>query len=63
MNQLNSLMTEKVLITILENKDKALNKLDVECFHVYNFIEEQFNVMHFSTMKLKTAITVRIRRY
>ena len=43
MNQLNSLMTEKVLITILENKDKALNKLDVECFHVYNFIKEQFN--------------------
>ncbi|KAB7889539.1 hypothetical protein [Poseidonibacter ostreae] len=42
MTQINSLMTEKVLTTILENKDKALNKLDIESFHVYNFINEQY---------------------
>ena len=43
MNQIKPLMTEKVLATILENKDKALKQLDVESFHVYDFIKEQFN--------------------
>lgn len=43
MSQINSLMTEKVLTTILENKDKALKKLDSESFYVYDFIKEQFN--------------------
>jgi len=43
MNQIKPLMTEKVLATILDNKDKALKQLDVESFHVYDFIKEQFN--------------------
>jgi len=43
MNQIKTLMTEKVLSVILENKEKALKKLDAESFHVYNFIKEQFN--------------------
>lgn len=42
MNQIKTLMTEKVLSVILENKERALKKLDAESFHVYNFINEQF---------------------
>ncbi len=43
MNQIKPLLTEKILTTILDNKDNALDKLDIESFHVYNFIKEQFN--------------------
>lgn len=42
MNEIQSLVTEKVLSIILDNKDKSLKSLDIESFHVYNFMKEQF---------------------
>ena len=43
MEEIKQLMTKKVLSTVLENKDKAFNLLDIEKFHVYSFIKQQFN--------------------
>ena len=34
--------TEEILTRILENKDQAFNKLDLESFHVYSFLKEEF---------------------
>jgi hypothetical protein len=42
MIEIKSLMTEKVLQTILNNYKMALNVLQTESFDVYNFIKEEF---------------------
>ncbi len=42
MNEIKSLMTEKVLGTILNNYKKALDVLQKESFDVYNFIKEEY---------------------
>jgi hypothetical protein len=42
MNQIKSLLTQHVLSSIEEKKDVAFKKLDVESFHVYNFLKEEF---------------------
>lgn len=42
MNQIKSLLTQQILTTILKKKDEAFKKLDVESFHVYNFLKEEF---------------------
>lgn len=42
MNQIKSLLTQQILTTILKKKEEAFRKLDVESFHVYNFLKEEF---------------------
>lgn len=43
MNEIKSLMTDKVLETILNNYKMAINILQTESFDVYDFLKEEFN--------------------
>lgn len=42
MDCIKSLMFEKVLSTILVNQKTALEKLNIEYFHVYNFLKNEY---------------------
>jgi hypothetical protein len=42
LKQIKHLLTQQILTTILEKKDEAFKSLDVESFHVYNFLKEEF---------------------
>lgn len=42
MEQIKFLLSQQVLSTLLEKKDQAFNKLDVESFYVYNFLKDEY---------------------
>jgi hypothetical protein len=42
MEQIKFLLSQQVLSALLEKKDQAFNKLDVESFYVYNFLKDEY---------------------